>query len=99
MTNVIAYRLSPVRDVPAGGIATAAVMTCMATGEILYGMGGGGSYLSAKVVEALRDEGAKSICNSALLDDVISILRRAARGEGVEKDAVDILERWNAACA
>ena len=55
MTNkIIAYRLEPVHENLPGGIATAAVMTCMATGETLSGMGGGGDYLSPAFVDTLK---------------------------------------------
>lgn len=50
----IAYRLQPVYAAGPGTIQTAALMTCMATGEVLDGMGGGGDFLSPKVVELLR---------------------------------------------
>lgn len=52
--KIIAYRLEPVHELESGSIATAAVMQCMATGEILEGMGGGGDFLSPGVVEAFR---------------------------------------------
>ena len=32
-------------------------MTCMATGQVLSGMGGGGNYLAPAVVEMLRGGG------------------------------------------
>lgn len=52
--KIVAYRLEPVFEIEPGGIATAAVMQCMATGEYLSGMGGGGDYLAPGVVEMLR---------------------------------------------
>lgn len=57
MRKLIAYRLTPVYELEPGSLATAAVMQCMATGETLSGMGGGGEYLSPKVVETLRGGG------------------------------------------
>ena len=57
MRKVIAYRLSPVFETEEGGFATAAIMSCMATGEVLSGMGGGGDFLSPRVVEVLRGGG------------------------------------------
>lgn len=51
------YRLEPVVEPPADAgpqIATAAVVTCLATGRMLDGMGGGGEFLSVEVVDALR---------------------------------------------
>lgn len=81
MGDTIAYRLTPVQAIPAGGIATAAVMTCMATGEGLSGMGGGGTYLSPRIVEALRAPGAKAIVDQVDLDSLISLARDVASGD------------------
>lgn len=50
----IAYKLVPVYEPPAGGIATAAVMSCALTGRVLSGMGGGGLYLAPEIVDELR---------------------------------------------
>lgn len=55
--QVIAYRLTPVYPAAANSIATAAAITCMATGKMLDGMGGGGLFLSPEVVEMLRGGG------------------------------------------
>ncbi len=55
--KIVAYRLTPVFEMEPGGIATAALMTCMATGKILDGMGGGGDFLAPEVVDALRGGG------------------------------------------
>lgn len=55
--KIIAYSLSPVyeRDTEIDGIAftTAALMTCMFSGETIETMGGGGQYLSPEVVRKL----------------------------------------------
>jgi len=55
--KIVAYRLTPVFEVEPGGFSTAAVITCIATGEYLDGMGGGGEFLSPKVVDILRGGG------------------------------------------
>jgi hypothetical protein len=52
--KIIAYRLTPVYPVEPGTMRTACVMSCMATGEKLSGMGGGGMFLSPKVVVDLQ---------------------------------------------
>lgn len=52
--KVIAYRLVPVLPPAPGSLSTAAVMQCALTGEFLSGSGGGGLYLSPKVVDELR---------------------------------------------
>jgi CTP-dependent riboflavin kinase len=57
--KIIAYRLEPVYEIAPGNIATAAVMTCMVTGEYLSGMGGGGDYISPKVYSRLREEAGR----------------------------------------
>lgn len=59
--KIIAYRLEPVYELAEGGFVTAAVMSCMATGEMLEGMGGGGEFLSPKVVNLLRGGGCTII--------------------------------------
>lgn len=84
--KTIAYRLTPVQETPPGGIATAAVMTCMATGETLSGMGGGGTYLAPRIVDALRAPGAKAILDQADLDSLLSLARDVASGD-VDPDA------------
>lgn len=57
--RIIAYRLVPVHPAAPNTLQTAALMQCMATGEILDGMGGGGEFLSPKFVEDLRRLRAK----------------------------------------
>ncbi len=79
--KTIAYRLTPIQETPPGGIATAAIMTCMATGEMLSGMGGGGTYLSPRIVEALRAPGAKAILDQADLESLLSLARDVASGD------------------
>ena len=81
MTQTIAYRLQPVKETPPGGIATAAVMSCAATGETLSGMGGGGLFLSPRIVDALRAPGAKAIVDQKDLDALLDIARAAARDD------------------
>lgn len=55
MNKIIAYRLEPVyENTDPNVLMTAAVMQCMATGEYLSGMGGGGEYLSPSVATSLR---------------------------------------------
>lgn len=51
------YRIEPVYEDPPGyeGFATAAVVTCMVTGEMLDGMGGGGDFISVDTYQALRN--------------------------------------------
>lgn len=53
------YRIEPVYEDPPGyaGFATAAVVSCMATGRMLDGMGGGGDFISIEIYEALRNRG------------------------------------------
>lgn len=55
--KIVAYRLVPVFEIEEGAFATAAVMTCMATGEVLDGMGGGGEFLAPRIVDMLRGGG------------------------------------------
>lgn len=94
MRPTIAYRLTPVKELEPGGIGTAAVMTCMASGRLLSGMGGGGMYLAPDVVEALRASGVpRAVCDAVLLEDLMKLARRAAEGEDVAKDAASIIER------
>lgn len=81
MTGIIAYRLQPLKETPPGGLATAAVMSCAATGEMLSGMGGGGLFLSPRIVDALRTPGAKAIIDQKDLDALIEIARAAARDD------------------
>lgn len=50
----IAYRLTPAYPPEPGSLSTACVMTCMATGKILSGSGGGGAFLAPEVFEMLR---------------------------------------------
>lgn len=61
MSKIIAYRLEPVYEHdfspgPRGRerMFSAAVMSCMVTGQALAGMGGGGEYLSPVVVDGFR---------------------------------------------
>lgn len=53
------YRIEPVYEDPPDyiGFATAAVVSCMATGKFLDGMGGGGDFISIEIYEALRNNG------------------------------------------
>jgi hypothetical protein len=82
VTGVVAYRLEPVPGRPAGDVASAAVMTCVATGEILCGAGGGGEFLSPGVVAALRSGASRRVvCDADLFDDLVTLARMAARGE------------------
>lgn len=100
MSGTIAYRLTPVRETPPGGMATAAVMTCMATGRVLSGMGGGGQYLSPEVVDALRaTDTARTVCDAALLDDLMATVRRAAEGHDVADDARRLISAHSEAFA
>ena len=55
--KIVAYRVTPVFEPEPGGVATAAVMICMATGKILDGMGGGGEFIAPDVVNMLRGGG------------------------------------------
>lgn len=57
------YRIEPVYEDPPGyvGFATAAVVSCMATGQMLDGMGGGGDFISVEIYEALRNKGAPRV--------------------------------------
>lgn len=61
------YRIEPVYEDPPGyaGFATAAVVTCMATGEMLDGMGGGGEFISIDVYQALRNDGVPRVIINA----------------------------------
>ena len=60
--EIIAYRLTPIYAPTPGprgqeAFFSAAVISCMATGKMLSGMGGGGEFLSPEVVEMLRGGG------------------------------------------
>jgi hypothetical protein len=100
MTGTIAYRLTPVRETEPGGIATAAVMTCMATGRILSGMGGGGLYLAPEVVDALRaTDTVRVVCDGALHEALVRIARGAAQGHDVSGEAKALIEREGEAFA
>lgn len=74
--NIVAYRVEPVHEIPEGGIATAAVMRCMASSEILSGMGGGGEYLAPRVVDLLRGGGC-IIMDTDGYDQMVEALRMA----------------------
>jgi len=100
MSATIAYRLSPVRETEPGGIATAAVMTCMATGRMLSGMGGGGLYLAPEVVESLRrTDSARIVCDAALHDALVAIARGCADGQDVSDEARALIAREGEAFA
>jgi len=55
--KIVASRVTQVFEPEPGGVATAAVMRCMATGKILDGMGGGGEFIAPDVVNMLRGGG------------------------------------------
>lgn len=58
------YRVEPVYKEPfwyEGSIMTAALVTCMATGETLDGMGGGGDFISIDIYHALRNNGTPKV--------------------------------------
>jgi len=94
VSETIAYRLTPVREIEPGGIATAAVMTCMATGRTLSGMGGGGTYLAPEVVDAIRrTDRARIVCDAALHEAMIDIVRAAAEGRDVSGEAQTLIAR------
>jgi len=96
----IAYRLSPVRETEPGSIATAAVMTCMATGRMLSGMGGGGLYLAPEVVESLRrTDRARIVCDASLHEDLVAIARGCAEGRDVSEEARALMKREGEAFA
>lgn len=87
--TIIAYRLEPIREPEEGTLATAAVMTCLATGRILSGSGGGGDYLSPSVVDALRADGrGKVILDSNLFDAMKDVAERMAASGDVRAIAV-----------
>lgn len=100
MSETIAYRLTPVRAPEPGGIATAAVMTCMATGRVLSGMGGGGTYLAPEVVSAIRrTDTARIVCDAPLHEALLDIARGAAEGRDVSAQARDLISREGEAFA
>ena len=87
--NIIAYRLEPVREPAEPTIMTAAVMTCIATGRTLSGMGGGGDHLSPAIVDALRADGrGKVILDSNLFDAMKDVVERMAATGDVRAVAV-----------
>jgi len=51
----IGYRISAVYP-SSGGLATAAVMSSMISGEVISGSGGGGEFLTPKEFDALRSD-------------------------------------------
>jgi hypothetical protein len=74
-----AYRVEPIypRDPNKEMLVTAAVMTCMATGRMLDGMGGGGQFLAPEIVDGLRNQGVgKSVVYNADWDGALAALRR-----------------------
>lgn len=78
--RILCYRLEPVYEDPRTrlGLSTAAVATCMATGEILDGMGGGGLFLSKKIVDALNagvNNVAKVVIDASEYDDLMRIAK------------------------
>lgn len=74
--KIIAYRLEPVYEPRSESIGTAAVMTCMATGKMLSGSGGGGSFLAPEIVDVLRNDGtSKTIIAAAYYDAMVAALK------------------------
>lgn len=68
---------TPMEPPAKGTIATAAVRSCMACGEILSGMGGGGSYLCSKCFPALQRRpwrGNMRLLRDASVPDLCSAL-------------------------
>lgn len=95
MSRIIAYRLARVLELEEGGIATAALMKCMATGEVLSGMGGGGEFLSPEVVQALRSAGtARAICDRHMLDALLAMAHAVALGDDQRDTAKSIMDAW-----
>lgn len=95
MNRIVAYRLVPVQEIQEGGIATAAVMTCMVTGRTLSGMGGGGSFIAPEVVDALRRQDvARAVCDAPMLDAMIEMTSAVARGEDRSVQAREIMAGW-----
>lgn len=92
MNVVVAYRLHPVYEIEPGGIATAAVMSCMATGRTLSGMGGGGRFLAPEVVRALdAREGPRVICDGAIYERLTLLARHVTEGTATREEAEGIL--------
>jgi len=55
--DIIGYRISPVYSTN-GGLATAAIMSSMISGEVISSMGGGGEFLTLRELDALRSDPA-----------------------------------------
>ncbi len=51
--KIIGYRIEPVRESDGPRLASTAPMTCLVTGEVLAGSGGGDIYVSPKVGERM----------------------------------------------
>ena len=56
----VAYRVQAVPPLPPGSLATAAIIRCAVSGEILSGSGGGGEFISPEVREWLHTNHAKN---------------------------------------
>jgi len=69
MDKPYAYRLEAIHPRTDGGFATACVMSCMVSGKMLSGSGGGGSYISPEVYEILlRDKEVQALIRQKLVD-------------------------------
>lgn len=85
--KIIAYRLAPVYEIPPGGIAAAAVMTCLATGKVLSGSGGGGEFLSPLVVAWLRSPEPQIVLQQS---ELVTLLKAAkAYADDLESGLAD----------
>lgn len=100
MSRTVAYRLEPIPEQVPGGLSTAAIMTCIATGEILSGSGGGGLHLAPAVVEALRSDGTpKVIMDASEHEGLVALARAAAEGFDVKVQAEAIVASMGDATA
>lgn len=88
---IIGYRLEPVHESQPGSIQTAAVMTCMATGKELSGMGGGGDFISPEVFASLR---GGPLIAPEVVDELLDLRRIFDLQWEADRRAI---ERWHAA--
>ena len=78
------YILSPVYPQEGFGFATAAIITCVATGEILSGSGGPSLGISTKIVDALSTPEVKYIVDEDTIDELLTL----ASGDDVLYDKI-----------
>lgn len=73
MTKPEYYILTPVYPTEGFNIVSAAIISCVATGEILSGYGGPSKGLSTKIVDALSTPEVKYIIDEDTIDELLTL--------------------------